>query len=177
MVNLHTRILLITTKIPKKAGTAQKYQDLIDTRCMPLYHKDKSNDLLFKYIELMNEYNALQDVDEQVTDGTRVSSIEMYVSTEPAFLTVRDTIDNIYDIKKRTIQEKINCYLCKATQLDADYRARQKLPSARIGGTLVHSTEIEAILEEPPAYNINYHSDDVNEDLRYFDINERTTRM
>ena len=102
----------------------------------------------------------------------------MYVSTEPAFLTVRDTIDNIYDIKKRTIQEKINCYLCKATQLDADYRARQKLPSARIGGTLVHSTGIEAILEEPPAYNINYHSDDVNEDDSYvIDINEHTTRM
>ena len=146
----------------------------IDTSRMPVNYKDKSNDLLLKYGEWMDEYDGLCEPHEKLTDEARLSNIENFVSTVNAFQDVEDAIDDVLGVKAMTAQEKINCYLRKSVQLDARYTKQQQLPSARRGGAMVNNAEIEAIIDAPSEFEINYHSGDSNDDRLVIDMNNHT---
>ena len=57
----------------------------IDTSRMPVNYKDKSNDLLLKYGEWMDEYDGLCEPHEKLTDEARLSNIENFVSLQSIF--------------------------------------------------------------------------------------------
>ena len=159
------------TKSQEGKDRKKVLKNLIDTARMPVNRKDKSNDLLLTYVGWMDDYDGLSEPHEKFTNEARLSNIENFVSFVDDFQTVEDAIDDVLGVKAMTAQEKINCYLRKSVQLDSRYRKQQRLPSAKRGGTMVHNTEIEAIIDAPLEFDINHHSGDNNDEHLVIDMN------
>ena len=147
-------------------------KNLINTAKLPLNHNGKCNDLLLKFIAWMDEYNELSPPGEEFNDGTMLSNMETYVSTEPEFEKVEESLEDIYNLGSKPIEEKLNFYTRKALQLDKRYNRNKKLPAAKRGATLAHVTEIDEILGEPAQYDVNYHAENsITDDNDTFVVN------